>query len=252
MFKKIINKMTGPRTRRNYWSCSNFAEWVRDRTNVTPKPKAATIDEWDEWEIANSNRVGYWITEKMFNRLQDVVMFIPDVVSNITRYLRARFIERPYVLDTKLPRGNWYDFDTRILYGLFEELVDFVEIEKAWMNNIATSGCRRRWLKRRRSPSDGIKHLQWEISLGDESPHQANAANEVLELYNWWVHIRPHRLDPMDESGWSEYCAQTRAVKDITDAGPVLNKLHEMEQRNDDEDTDHLIRLIRIRKSLWT
>lgn len=32
--------------RRDYWSCTKFADWLRG----TPKLKAGTVEEWNAWE----------------------------------------------------------------------------------------------------------------------------------------------------------------------------------------------------------
>jgi hypothetical protein len=106
----------------------------------------------------------------------------------------------------------------------------------------------------------------------DSSDHskptpQAVKAQEVLDLYRWWKDVYPNRPDPHDASGWSEYCElkrkehgetglsfmkesknpETRALGDR-----ALKKTHEIEQAYDDEDTEMLIRLIKVRHGLWT
>ena len=49
---------------------------------------------------------------------------------NATNHLRQRFINKLYLIDTKLDRGNYYDTDTRMLYGMMSLLVQYIEIEK--------------------------------------------------------------------------------------------------------------------------
>jgi len=135
-------------------------------------------------------------------------------------------------LNTGLKPGEYYDLDTRILNGLFQSLVDFIEIEKAWMHVVwdknerkkfktpwwRTSGLFRSW----RCPDAGIAHLKWEMSLtnrkamGDDNADfqendeeltwQAKSAIEQFELYNWWKYTRPTRPDASDASGWSDIC----------------------------------------------
>jgi hypothetical protein len=95
--------------------------------------------------------------------------------------------------------------------------------------------------------------------------HQAIAAIEILELYNWWKHIRPLRPDPHDASGWTEYCTrkrsddegildwlEDRSEEDSKESGRILDICNAMEVAYEKEDEEMMIRLIRIRRSLWT
>jgi hypothetical protein len=166
--------------------------------------------------------------------------------------------------------------------------VDFVEIELAWWN-IAWSGSEERrkyqapfwatgWFRWRswRSPESGIDNLKWQMSLtndwlDDERPdrhkpsQQAEKAKEILELYTWWKEVYPKRPDPYEVSGWSEYCERKREKGSLffdedddnpnvekIDTQPMLDKITELEAQYEQEDTDMMIRLIKIRQSLWT
>ena len=74
------------------------------------------------------------------------------------------------------------------------------------------------------------------------------------------------RCSRFGASGWTAYCEKIRDKKgidflcDITDRSPedeaeskaALDKLCEIEQSYEDEDTEMLIRLIRARNHLWT
>jgi len=123
----------------------------------------------------------------------------------------------------------------------------------------------------------GLKYLDWEIGLGEEGGlNQSTYATEEKELYLWWKDVRPNRPDPMDVKGdkgvsWTEYCAldkpkydddgneldvmarmefRSEEDKEISDsASEAMNKA---EEEYDKEDEEMLIRLIKIRKGLWT
>ena len=68
---------------------------------------------------------------------------------------------------------------------------------------------------------------------------QAKDAVKILELYNWWLD-REYRVDPhtiyTKEKGGKYY----------------YRKIAEMENDYDNEDTNMLIELVKIRGSLWT
>jgi hypothetical protein len=71
---------------------------------------------------------------------------------------------------------------------------------------------------------------------------------------------RPKRPEPMEASGWSAYCDQRRAAdpddwvfsEDKIDTKPMLDMMHKMEEEYESEDEAMMIRLIKIRRSLWT
>ena len=96
--------------------------------------------------------------------------------------------------------------------------------------------------------------------------HQALRAQEVLDLYRWWTVVRPARPDPYEASGWTAYCEASREATGgkLTFNGQndsaelkqmskdAHNKLDQMEADYEKEDTEQLIHLIQIRRSLWT
>jgi hypothetical protein len=182
-----------------------------------------------------------------------------------------------------------------MVHGMFETLVDFIEIEKAWMMVIfgQTENQKKfgykwyelswltNWMFSRRHPEAGLAHLKWEMALTTDDAwyghhqesiegakaegtyglptHQALMAKEQYELYNWWVNIRPKRKDPYETadalssgsifSGFIDDDKEPPAREEITKAVDIVT---EMEKAYDAEDEEMLIRLIRIRKSLWT
>lgn len=227
--------------RSNYWSCSKFADWLRG----TAKPGAQTSEGWYTWTKAakKTHPIRYWIVEEGFDYVQNFVNWPTDQLYSLKYYINNRWVTRTHAL-TAHPRdikpGNWYDVGNRFLPCLFNELVDFVEIESAW-SHIAWSDKEARakynapfwasgWFRWRtwRSPQAGLDHLDWAMTLvmddnmGVEKDSenfgkptsQAERAKEIKELYTWWTVERPKRVDPHDASGWSDYCEERRQEKD--------------------------------------
>jgi hypothetical protein len=245
-----------------YWSNSKFADWLRG----TKKPFALGFKAWDDWEAAAKKKhpFRFWLAEEGLDHLQRVFTFPNATYYNIVYYINNRWITKTHALTSNLKKGDYYDLDTRIIECLFDELVNFVEVELAWHHVMWSEKETAPWWRRVfrfrtwRSPSHGIAHLEWESNLkydeewdkdteryGRPTPQAINA-QEKLALYNWWKQ-RPNRPDPDEVSGWSEYCKN----KDENAQRP-LDKLREIEQQYEDEDTEMLIRLIKVRKSLWT
>lgn len=270
--------------RSNYWGCSKFADWLRG----TEKPYAESGKGWKEWEekAKSAHPIRYWIAEEGLDYLQKFIYWPVDKLYSVKYYVVNRWIDQSHALvahKKHIKPGQYQDFSYRILVCLFDELVDFVEIEKAYSNYRWDEEKQKgmkwwqvgRWRTRTwRSAEEGLAHLEWETEITDEEwldeekkheaklTKQAEVAKEIIALYKWWTEVYPNRPDPMDVSGWSAYCddKRTRGVgfldedpdEDKWDTRSLLDKIREIEKSYDDEDTEMLIRLIKIRHSLWT
>jgi hypothetical protein len=275
---------------RNYWSCTKFADWIRGTTKI----KFGTGKEWGEWEKSAKEKypLRWWFAEEGLDKLQDVWLWIPERINDIRYYVNNRWVSKSHSL-TAHPRdikpGRWCDVGNRFLPCLFNELVDFVEVEQAWHHVLWDKEARAiynppwwrsGWLRWRswRSPGAGLAYLDWASSLVcDEtwglepsSPdygkptHQALAAVEIKALYTWWKEVYQNRPDPHDASGWTAYCNLRRdkgyalldqesgTIEEKQMAQEALDKCRQIEDAYEQEDEAMLIRLIKVRGSLWT
>jgi hypothetical protein len=279
--------------RSKYWTCSKFADWVRG----TAKLPAGTVEEWDSWHTTAKMRSNfrYWLAEEGLDHLQTAVMYIPDKIYALKYYVNNRFITHTHQLTAHardITPGTWCDVGNRFLPCLFNELVEFVEVELAW-SHIAWGSEEDKakykapfwatgWFRWRtwRCPQAGLDHLAWEMSLkydedwmdkddpkiGQPTPQAINA-KEKLDLYTWWTVTRPARPDPYDASGWSAHCDELREANGngvlamfrenndpkLKKAGDkALKLLHKLEAQYEKEDEDMMIRLIKVRHGLWT
>lgn len=273
--------------RRNYWSCTKFADWLRG----TPKLKSGTGKEWSLWREASKDKhpIRYWITEEGLDYLQDFIYWPTDKLYAIKYWLVNRFSTKTHALTSNLKRGQWHEFEERMLHCLFDELVNFVEIEQAWHHVVCDKDAYKKyatpwyatgWFRLRtwRSPEAGVDYLNWASKLrmdegwgvdpDDEKfgtpTHQAETAIETLVLYYWWKDIRPQRPDPFDVSGWSELCERRRAKsedhwwmedqneEERAESRVSIDISNRLEEEYNKEDEDMMIRLIKIRRGLWT
>jgi hypothetical protein len=274
-----------------YWSCSPFADWLRG----TKKLSAGTAEQWDDWTAAAQmkHNFRYWLAEEGLSHLQDFVTWPIRKIYDVKYYINNRWVTRTHSL-TAHPRnikpGDWCDVGNRFLPCLFNELVDFVEVETAWIHIAWSDEGKSKyqapfwatgWFRWRtwRCPAAGLDHLDWAMTLTNNdwcSPEhpdynkptgQAERAREIKELYTWWKDVYPNRPDAHDASGWSKYCERKRQEHGETglsfmkeSANPetralgdaALKKSHEIEQAYDAEDTEMMIRLIKVRDGLWT
>jgi len=152
------------------------------------------------------------LIERIIDKLQDIIMFPSDLVYSIKIYFKNSK-GNTHVLDGGLEKGQWYDLTGRIPLCLFGELEKFIEKEKGLETH--------EWEKTLTFNED------WGVKPDDEKygklTHQALAAIEQDEIYTWW-----------------------KANKDKKDVD------FENEKTYLKEEEEMLIRLIKIRNSLWT
>lgn len=281
--------------RTHYWGCSRFADWIRG----TPKNGAKTAEGWRDWRIDSQSKhpIRYWIAEEGLDKLQNFLWWPIDKLYDVKYYVNNRWITRSHCL-TAHPRdikpGNWCDVGNRFLPCLFNELVEYVEVELAWWHLAWEDKEERKkynapwwrfgWWNIRtwRSKQAGLDNLDWQSKIvaneeyglnpGDkgygEPTYQAIRAQEILALYKWWTEVYPNRPDIYDASGWTEYCDLKRKIygdknldwfcedktpEDLKEFGnQALTKSREIEEAYEKEDEEMMIRLIKIRGSLWT
>ena len=277
--------------RNHYWTCSKFADWLRGTTKL----KMGTGEEWNEWEsrAKRDYPVRWWLAEEGLDYLQKIVYFIPDTLYNAKYYINNRWVTRTNAL-TAHPRdikpGTWADVGNRFLPCLFNELVNFVEIELAWWhiawadknekNKYKAPWYATGWFRWRtwRCPQAGIDNLKWQADLrwtkdevGEDSENlgqytpQAIKAQEILALYGWWTEVYRNRPEPMEASGWSAYCDKMRdkgegrwwlsmekTQEEREESDRCHKLLREIEEAYEAEDEAMMIRLIKVRHGLWT
>lgn len=212
----------------------------------------ATAEEWDEWhkKAETSSKLVYKLLYRLpiyFSRLKRRLIDEPY------DYVYFRCFKSFHKIDTGLKPG-YYDIDTRMVHGMFSLLVYHVEYEKAHLQatleeiKIKKKYSPFRFTKEKIDPKLGIEHLKWESSLNsdknsqDYSPEQARVAKEILELYYWWK----EREKEEDSSFISYHKFYQKGRNDIYD---IIN---EITREKNEKETEMLIRLIKIRESLWT
>ena len=156
-----------------------------------------------------------------------------------------------------------------MLHGMFSLLKDYVEIQCANMYFVCFEPDKKpkgwhNFFSKIRSAEYGVAYLKEQIS---ERSDKTLAEKEILDLYLWWTQERPNREDPWEafdlafEKIREEYRASNNMEEDEVAGRPFTlpkktsnilkkcSKLHEAQQK---EDTNNLVRLIKIRMALWT
>jgi hypothetical protein len=254
---------------RTYASEWKIFDYLRKRFEIE-KPFALEWGGWEKWndKLKKEKPVAYFFTETVPDVIDDIARYIPTPISDVRYYCRNRFYRKTHILPTGFKPGEYHDLDERILHGVMNALVDYVEVELAYKSRwCKTEESKTAKWRNGRCPELGLAHLAWEMTLDDPNldinercDSQAKTAREVKAIYDWWK-ARPNRPDAMDASGWSEICDEKRnGGIGFMDKGSAeferrRNKAHKLlrkiELQYDKEDQDMLIRVIKHRRSLW-
>lgn len=217
-------------------------------------PPYATSDKWTEHEneFRENAPIRYFFNETVGNFYCTYIRWpLIDPILKKYRYLKCRILpwKQYNIIRIATLKPTWMDKDEILLHANFQILVDFIEVEKAWMMTLSED-VKVPWYKKPffRSRELGLKHLEWESQLDqdpnsssyqqpawtDGYPSQAEAARQQKRLYLWWKDVYPNREDAYDN-----YDIDT-------------NELLDIEQRYKDEEQEALQMLMKIRFQLWT
>ena len=245
------------KNRLHHWTCSRVAEYILGEK----KPLALEWDAWDKYYIDLQKRkpIRYWISQKFLKYLQNILYYPYDIYHSIRVYIRNRWIDKLQYLDTGLKPGHYYEFDDRILHGLFNELVNFVEIELAHLS--LWDQHKKYKFKNGRCIEAAYDYFDWASKLKDTNEkgkkivsRQAKDARRIKKLYEWWKNVRPNRIDPSVKSGWDKEYEEIEknGYKSKKTSYKTILKKQNIEDQYDAEDESMMIELIKLRKSLWT
>ena len=237
---------------RDSWLSSSFVKKMDNHFGVH-RIQSGTSEEWKQWEhdfIVNHPKLNKFYEN--LETLQHIVQWPFEQIHNGLYYIRYRFIKKTHYAPSYLPSGKWYDTDVRMLHSMFGLLTDYVEIELAYMNKLCESNSYQSngsWYELMRSREDGLKYIEWECAnSGDDTTPAVKR-----DLYLWWNDVRPQREDPYEVTGYNEYCdvnGWDNWETDVPQLRYMLNKIRVMEEEYEIEDTEMMLKLVKIRHSL--
>ena len=107
------------RSRYSYWSSSKLAKAIRKHFGLT-NPKWNTMEGWDSHEefCKKTSPKIHWITDKGLDKLQNIWLFIPDVIYTIKVATIWKYFRNLYVFHKTL--WNYRSWDYSGLLRLME------------------------------------------------------------------------------------------------------------------------------------
>lgn len=152
--------------------------------------------------------------------IDDLDFSIRDFINDTINYIKNRYFIKTHYLRTNLTPGRYYEFEYRVLNGIFSEFIYFMEVEKYKnhpdiLNSLITNSQQ--------------EQDKWE-----------------LEAYKWWKITRPQRPDIFTFSGLADYIDKRNG-----DYSSLYSNYQDLEKRYYEEDTYWLIQLIKRREKIW-
>lgn len=214
---------------------------------------------------------------------------LKNLLSRIERSIAFRTYDKYTIVKTRLKPG-YYDKDQIMLHACFALLVDFVEIELAFIRAIGDKLSQKRinenFIKRllfvleslfssKRNEKLGRAYLDEMINCRNGYIDGDDYWVKIKELYEWWKDKRPQRKDPLETTGFSAYLqslkekygdiyylsstnSRTLELKSFLNTEEdnkfldLALKAELLEESNDSEDDEMLLKLCRLRRFLWT
>jgi len=170
--------------------------------------------------------IRYWLSTELIDVIQDIVYSPVDWAYNVKHYIYNRWVHKTHQLSSQhLEPGKFYEFDERMLFCLMDTFVDYCINELAEMQNFD---------EKYSSNEEALLAFFNDVHFDpdhDWSPKYRDDIKEMQTIYSWWTNLRPLR----------------ELREDVGN-----DKLVEQYLADEAEDTDMLMRLIKIRNSLWT
>jgi len=227
-------------------------------------PEAATGEVWDRWERMTKAR--YPILYFLRKRVPTMVRVKRRQFNDAIWWVRYRTINRNHVMRIRGLKPGYYEPDTKILYTSFTLLREYVERGLAcrnfrWYEERIPKWVPK-WLKnhwpRKINPQAGIDYLRWEIEDEDmqaQAPEQSANAAVIMRLYLWWTQERGERIDPHKDFRIWDGVEEPRGgmfTRTSPEYSAALDSMSKANEFYDAQDQAMLVKLIGVRRSLWS
>jgi len=138
---------------------------------------------------------------------------------------------------------TWHDRDNVLLHASFQIFVDFMEKERPFetIEYDYTDEINRAMNEKEKQELQVIHERKQKVK------------KELEYLYDWWKNKRNQSFDAIDKaySNWKPLPAvPTKEEEEL--GAEESDKITKMEDNAYEADTEHLIRLMKMRQELWT
>jgi hypothetical protein len=221
-------------------------------------PFAATSEEWDAWtnNYRSKHPFRFFMTEKV---PLEIRVFYRRFISEPIWWIKYRTTHRYNFIRTGLKPG-WYEYDELIEKSLIFALKDHIETEMSTFYNEYDD-----------IPEDKRyefiiqKREKFIAELKEDESHQAISEQEQLDIYKWIKTDYETWKDAHDEVGLDAFYDKMKTLG-LNRKGSLLfsypepydselhelfKKVWELEDRRRQEVDAMLLRIVKVRHSLW-
>lgn len=162
-------------------------------------------------------------------KLKKILDLVRILYWRVTQWFTDRWYfyvkNRPNIIKVPMKVTPWMDKDHLMLLVNMKLLVDYVEEERPF------------------------ELINW-----DHDVVNANARKEIEEIYKWWKNYenRQKEIDNVLHEWYLSTQLQSDNQEAVKKEKELFDKQSLMETKLDEEEQDMLIRLIKIRRFLWT
>lgn len=105
------------RTRYSYWSSSSLSKWIRTKFGLD-NPNWHTLEGWDKHKEECEQKAPFvhWLTGRGFNKLQNIWLFIPDLIYTIKVANIWKYFRNLYVFHKALRQYRSWDYSGLLLF----------------------------------------------------------------------------------------------------------------------------------------
>lgn len=233
-FFKNLFKLPGPRE-------LGMSEYdALESRDFTPDCHGPTWEDWHE-KVKSLHPVKYWFLETAYKfLLKNFWWKISMPVSKLRYWLTSHIVpsRRYHLLDLRQPhnadgidnyRYGWQDVPDKMLYAIFNLLGEYLNKEK---------------------PHDLMLYYSKEQIDADAGfKSQQDALDEARSIYFWWNTERKLDYKKYNQllSDWSSVRKNDRLKSDM-----LFKQLKEQEDYIENKTDEMILRLMKIRRTLWT
>jgi len=215
-----------------------------------------TAEEWVAWNKKCKEQCP--VLYRLNRAIEDIELFFSvryqKYIIDAWYHVKHRFFLRSHVIKPKtLKKGCWIETDEKILHCLMHELVEYIEKQrdgKPW--EVTELEKKSRGEKNSIDGEEGDEENRlpatqwmpmvaaWNIYLWWKN--YDNRLKEIDDIYNEIPHDKSENGEIM--SGFTQESMKLKK--------PYYDRIHEKEDALEKEEEEMLIKIIEIRKSLWT
>lgn len=124
------------RQRYNYWSHSRLSKYIRTKFGLG-NPYALSAEDWQKHKDSSAEKspIINWITDKGFNKLQNIVMFIPDLWFNIRTATIWKFFRNLWMFRKCLWNYRSWDYSGMMNF-MITSAKDMSEVQEKYGHHV--------------------------------------------------------------------------------------------------------------------